>query len=186
MAAEPDGLYAAATSSGPSVRRTLVRVIMIVSSVAILLAGLVLVGYQLLSFRSRLVTDLSAQAEMLAENCSAALSFDDARDAEMILLSLRMRQPIMAAWVLDSDGSVFARYLRDDVSRTLAPPMSGEVGHRFTENRPCHLSLEIGAAARPRSARRMVRGVKSDISSPGIMAQSHAAPRRIADASEVR
>jgi PAS domain S-box-containing protein len=69
-----------------------------------------------------MVSDLSTQAQMLADNCAGSLSFDDPIDARQVLNSLRAKAPIAFACIYRSDGSVFAAYQRDGSSLISAPP----------------------------------------------------------------
>ena len=92
--------------AGLSMRRKLVLILTLVSSLAVLVAVVVLGGYQILTFRQRIVDDLLMKAEMVAANCSGALSFDDDRDAAEVLASLKADPAIVSTWVLRADGTV--------------------------------------------------------------------------------
>ncbi len=97
-----------------SIKSKLMVIIMLVCSTVILLMGSAFVGYQLMAFRQRMVNDLSVQAEMLAENCTGALSFNDSRDAEDVLKSLYAKAAIRFAAVYDEEGRLFATYKRNE------------------------------------------------------------------------
>ena len=131
-----------------SIRHKLVLIIVAVSALSIMLASGALIVYQGFSFRERMVRDLETQAQMLAANCTAALSFDDSRDAEDLLESLRAKTPIMLAGVYRGDKTVLATYQRTAGStgsrqtgsrQTGVPPSApDEEGTRFGEG---HLVL---------------------------------------------
>jgi PAS domain S-box-containing protein len=133
-----------------SIKRKLVTIIMLVSSLVMLLATGTFIAYQWIAFRQRMVQDLSSQAEMLADNCTASLSFDNKRDAGEVLDSLKAKKAISSACVYRSDGSILASYSRKDIiTITNFPPPQPE-GYHFSKNqlvmfRPVHLNgLNIG------------------------------------------
>ena len=59
----------------------------------------------------------SGQAKLISSNVKCTLSFEDARDANTILSSLRTQYNIAFAGIYDSNGRLFAAYYRDDVNR---------------------------------------------------------------------
>jgi signal transduction histidine kinase len=94
------------------VRRKLLLIVMLASGGALLAAnaGLFLADY--FRFRRELVRDLQSLAEVIAENCTAALSFDDPRAAAETLAALGAKRPVVAAAVYRADGRRFAEYHR--------------------------------------------------------------------------
>lgn len=91
-------------------RRKLLIAIWLASACALLLAGLVTVGYESVTFRQRLARELSVKAELLSLNLHAALSFNDAEAASENLAALKTLPEIGSACVFRTDGKVFARY----------------------------------------------------------------------------
>lgn len=116
-----------------SIKSKLVLISMLVSSAAMLLAGGALVTYEWFAFRQRMVADLSTQAEMVADNCTGALSFNDPSDAAEVLESLQAKAPIAFACLYRNNGTVFATYERRGVKRGAAPEPQRE-GYRFNED----------------------------------------------------
>ena len=114
-----------------SIKRKIVLIIMLVSSIAMFLAGGAFITYEWFSFRERMVNDLSVQAKMLADNIIGALSFDDPKDAEEVLRSLQAKKPIAFACVYRSDGTIFAAYQREGFSPDTPPPEPQEDGYSF-------------------------------------------------------
>ena len=114
-----------------SIKRKLVLIIMFVSSAAMLLAGGAFVTYEWFAFRQRMVDDLSTQAQMVAYNCTGALSFDDPLDAAEVLESLEAKAPIAFACLYRDDGTVFATYQRSDFDPGEALPEPQRDGYRF-------------------------------------------------------
>ncbi len=114
-----------------SIKRKLVIIIMMVSSAAMLAAGGSFITYQWLwVFPQRMVNDLSAQADMVAENCTGSLSFNDSNDAEGVLASLRAKDPIAVACVY-REGKPFAQYRRLDFKGDVPQQPPVEPGYHF-------------------------------------------------------
>ncbi|MFQ5515372.1 MAG: ATP-binding protein [Myxococcota bacterium] len=99
------------------IRTKLVVMMVTVSTIALVLSTVVHVLYELQDQRSRLEHDLSAIAAILGMNSTAALAFHDRSAAEEILAALVAKPAIAGAEVFDSDGKLFARYLRRDLQR---------------------------------------------------------------------
>jgi signal transduction histidine kinase len=97
------------------IRQKLVLIIMLATGLALLIAGTVLIVFELLRFRADMVSDLNTLADVVAQNTTAALTFDDPKAAQETLTAFESRRPVMAAAVYDEEGRLFARYLRPGV-----------------------------------------------------------------------
>ena len=104
-------------------KRKLTVITMVTSGVAMLLACLVFVAHEQVSFRQRVVRDLLIVAEMTGENVTKGLAFNDVAAVEQTLGSLRVHPRIMTACVYDPAGRVFAKYQREGLSRDFSPPL---------------------------------------------------------------
>ena len=80
------------------------------SSFALLLACFAFLGYELVTFRTSLVDQLTAQAHSLAFSVSAPLLFDDADAAVTALGALKAMPSIRSATVSATNGKVFAAF----------------------------------------------------------------------------
>jgi len=65
-----------------------------------------------MSSRAQLESRLSTLAEVVGENSTAALSFDDPKAAAEVLQALRAEPPIVSACLYDISGNLFAQYRR--------------------------------------------------------------------------
>jgi signal transduction histidine kinase len=124
------------------IRQKLVLIIMLATGLALLLAGIVLIVFEVLRFRNDLVSDLDTLADVVGQNSTAALSFDDPDDAEETMASLDARRSIVAAAIYDEEGRLFARYTRPG-ARVDFPARPEADGARFDEGavsvfRPVH------------------------------------------------
>src|SRR5579872_1826277 len=106
----------------------LVIIIMFTTAVALLLAGSGLLVADSLLFRQSIRRDLAALSEIVADNSSAALAFDDQEAATQTLNSLRARPHVAGACVYRLNGSVLAGYARDRVFA--CPPIQETPGVR--------------------------------------------------------
>lgn len=92
------------------IRRKLVLIIMLTTGGALILAGIGLLTLDYLRFRREMVTDLQTLAEIIAQNSTAALSFQDPRAAQETLAALRAKPSVLAASLYDRKGALFARW----------------------------------------------------------------------------
>ncbi len=100
---------------GPSPMKEMARIKLAGFGVALFVSGLVLLLYQALSLRSALTADANVQADMIADNVSAALMFEDVRSAQEVLHSLRKVPYVESAAIYTTDGKRFAAYARPGV-----------------------------------------------------------------------
>jgi len=114
-----------------SIRWKLTLIIMLTSSIALLLASAGFIAYELIRFRDAVVRELSTVAEVIGANSTAALAFGDRRAAEEILSALRADERVLAACSYNSQGQLFAGYLRDAKSTHVFPPQSRPAGQYF-------------------------------------------------------
>jgi PAS domain S-box-containing protein len=98
------------------IKQKLLAIIMSVTAAALLLSGLGIVIADSVLFRSGMQRDISALAEIVADNSTAALAFDDPRTATQTLGSLRARPHLVAACIYRPNGAVFATYVRPGAS----------------------------------------------------------------------
>ena len=112
-----------------SIKRKLMLITMLTSTLALLLASAGFVAYDLLAFRTHMSEDLLTQAEVIGSNSTAALAFQDAKTAAEILSALKAREGIDAAALYTPDGQLFAHYRRDASSSV--PDRPGVPGYVF-------------------------------------------------------
>ena len=108
------------------IKRKLVLIIMVVTSAALLIAGVGLVAFDFVQFRNSLRRDLLGLARITAENNTATLSFDDPSTASENLAALRFRPHLVSACIFDADGTLFAQFKRSTGSAPCPPPAAQE------------------------------------------------------------
>jgi signal transduction histidine kinase len=114
-----------------SIPRKLTWMNMTVSSVALGLACVAFMAYDLISVREAMVRNLSIQARIIGINSTSALLFNDPQAAEKTLAALRSAPNITDAAIVKPDGRPFAVYSRDGVERSV----SGQL-ETFARRRP--------------------------------------------------
>src|SRR5258708_39190232 len=91
-----------------SIRRKLILITMLTSSVALLLSSASFLIYDLISFRQLLTQDLTTQAEIIGYNSAAAMAFKDEPAATATLAALTVKGDIVAAALLSAARRTFA------------------------------------------------------------------------------
>jgi signal transduction histidine kinase/ActR/RegA family two-component response regulator len=112
------------------IRRKLMAIIMLTSSVTLLLTCAAFFIYEFISFRQAEVRQLSTQADIIAANSTAALAFDNQNDAVETLSALKAERHIVAAGLYDKKGALFAKYPADLTADALPPSLQPD-GYRF-------------------------------------------------------
>ena len=115
----------------PSVRRKLSMVIFFTSLLGLSIAGLAFEIYERASFRTGLIDQLKAHADMVGSSTAAALAFNDQESAQDSLKALGVERHIAAACLYDKRGNVFAEYRRDSAAPACQMTATLEEGARF-------------------------------------------------------
>ena len=114
------------------IQRKLTIISMLTSGLALLVAGLALGAYEQVESRGAMVERVSITASMVADNSSAALTFNDPASAAGTLRSLGGEDPhIVGAAIYDEQGKVFAVYRRAGWAGNFEAPAVEREGHRF-------------------------------------------------------
>jgi len=109
-------------SQGQSISRKLTWMNMLVSGAALLLACAAFIGYDTVTFREMMVSNLSTQAQIIGSNSASALLFNDPQSAENTLSALKAAPDILSAVIYTPDGRPLASYSRDPNDQIPAPP----------------------------------------------------------------
>jgi signal transduction histidine kinase/DNA-binding response OmpR family regulator len=98
-----------------SVGRKLTTTALVTSGVTLLVACTVFATYDYLNVRSRLLRDVTALADIVGSNSTAALTFKDAASAGETLRAIGGNQHILDARLFTSDETLLATYTRPDL-----------------------------------------------------------------------
>src|SRR5882724_3006368 len=118
-----------AVSSTP-IRRTLMRMIFISSGAVLAVTTTAFCSYEFLTFRQSSVQQLQILSQAIASNSTAALAFDNADDATVILAAFKADPHIAAAALYDARGKIFATYPRG-LPAARFPAGPGAPGYTF-------------------------------------------------------
>jgi signal transduction histidine kinase/CheY-like chemotaxis protein len=116
------------------IKRKLSLVVMLACSGALLLASLVLIASEMVTFRREMARNLVVLASGIGYNSTAALAFNDSAAATETLSALRVEEHVMGSCLYAEDGSVFAQYVRKGTSINF-PTRIGPDGYLFETDR---------------------------------------------------
>ena len=111
-----------------SIQQKLRRIIMLTSGVALLLACGAFAIYEVVRFREATVRELVSMADIIGENSTAALEFNDPRTGKETLSALRADPRIVSACIYLRSGEMFATYRRTDQEEAFIPPIPLDEG----------------------------------------------------------
>ncbi|MBU5613174.1 ATP-binding protein [Geomonas azotofigens] len=94
-----------------SIRRKLIAMLLFTNAVVLALVSAAFVVNEANRFRTEMQTELTALAEIIGNNSSAAVAFNDRQAAGETLAALRAKPYIRTALIVLQDNTVLARYL---------------------------------------------------------------------------
>lgn len=109
-------------NKGRTITQRLTWMNMLVCGVALVLACAAFIGYDLATFKTARVNNLSMQAQIIGANSTTAIAFDDPESATKTLSALRADPQILSGIICTPDGKPFATYTRPGVSKILDLP----------------------------------------------------------------
>jgi signal transduction histidine kinase len=99
---------------------------------ALVVAGSAFIVWEQITLRSSMARNISIQAAITADNCKAALAFEDDKDAEETLKTLRAESSIIFGCVYNIKGETFAYYQRDNIDNRMHLPKPQKDGYSFS------------------------------------------------------
>ena len=106
-----------------SIAQRLTWMNMLVSGVALLMACSAFIGYDVMTFRTVTLRDLSIRSQVIGSNSVSALIFNDPESAVKTLSALKADPHVLSAVIYTLDGQPFASYLRSKGDRIPPPPV---------------------------------------------------------------
>ena len=117
-----------------SLKRKVMLIVMLTSSIALLLASAGFLAYDMTVFRNRMSQDLLAQAEIIGANSTASLMSRDRKATTAILGALQAKREIVAAAFYQPDGKLLSYYNRDAEHPAQLPPHAAAEGYASDAN----------------------------------------------------
>jgi len=108
---------------------------MVASTIALLLVATGFVIYDLVTFRHKMVDDLSTQAKIISDRSAAALSYRDNSAAQDDLHALIYQKHIVAAALYDASGKLFAQYPTNAAAAGFPPRPESDGAPQFGRDR---------------------------------------------------
>jgi len=112
-----------------AIRRKLQAVIMVSVAAALVLACGALLAFTIAAMRDSTRTGIGILAQVIGENSTAALSFNDANAAAELLQGLKAQPSITRACIYSVKGELFARYTRAGLPERWNPPVPPAKDH---------------------------------------------------------
>jgi signal transduction histidine kinase len=112
-----------------SVRQKVMLVVLVTTVTALAVTAIAMLLYETRAYRTTLVNDLQAQADIVGRASAPALTFNDPSAARANLALLRARPQITGAVIQDGTGRAFASYGEGPPGTpgtVLAPPPNGD------------------------------------------------------------
>ncbi len=104
-----------------SIKRKLILISMLTTSIVLLLSTAALIANEFISFRRSLVNELTAQAKIIGTNCTAALTFNDHKSAAETLCALKASPNITYSAVYSANNNLFAESAINDEKVEFSP-----------------------------------------------------------------
>lgn len=124
-----------------TLRLKLMKAIMGTSIAVLLLTCAAFIAYEVVAFRAGLLRGLQTRAQIIADNSTAALAFQNASDATEVLAALRRDRHMVAACLYDTTGRVFAAYPAGTAAAAF-PAVRAQPWQRFGRTR-CEVSEPV-------------------------------------------
>jgi two-component system, NtrC family, sensor kinase len=121
-----------------SIKTKLMVLTMLAVMTAMTLACIGFVANDIRLIRADMTQQLTALAEVVGANTTAALTFDDADTATQLLGSLKMQRVVDSATLFNAEGELFATFIADDAALDAAPPLPDFAGYKF-DSRHLHV-----------------------------------------------
>jgi two-component system, sensor histidine kinase and response regulator len=126
----------------PPIKRKLIYIIMMTTTVALILACGTFTFYDMVTFRKSKAQEASLLATIIGSNCTAAISFNDPQIAQETLGALHSQPHVRMARIYLSNGTSFATYVRPGAATDSIPPTAQPENTIFSGN-TLHISRKI-------------------------------------------
>src|SRR5687768_1554773 len=113
-------------SSGKSIRRRLMTMMMLTCAASIAFTSVTFILYEFIAARNEAHERLATLARVVASNSTAALAFRADDDAYQVLDVLRTEPEVLTAALYDEKGLLFAAYPRDALRTSLPQAPAGD------------------------------------------------------------
>jgi signal transduction histidine kinase/CheY-like chemotaxis protein len=120
-----------------TIKKKLMVIVLIISCIVLFFSSLVFLASEAITFRMGVRQELGSLADIIGENTSAALVFNDPKSAEKTLSSLSAQPHILSAQIFTNDDRVFAEYFSKSVHQKDMKGGSSESNNAFWNDPKC-------------------------------------------------
>src|SRR5262245_48003766 len=117
-----------------TMRRKLINIQLITSSLVLALASTAFIVNDALKFKQNMVSELSTMARVIGLNITSAIVFDDQKEGVKTLISLKSKPDILQGTVFNSKGVMFANYGEESLTNVPLPDFEGSERIEFSSN----------------------------------------------------
>jgi len=93
------------------IKQKIIVIVLLTSTAAMMVASFVFAVYEAVTFRNDMRRELSALADIIGNNTSAAIVFLDRKSADETLEGLKAKPNILNAYIFTADSELFAQYI---------------------------------------------------------------------------
>jgi signal transduction histidine kinase len=115
-----------------AIKHKLITIVMLTCLTTLLLVGSAFVFWQWIDLRNNMIDSILTEAQITANNCQAALSFDSVQDAEVTLKALKANSSIVFGCVYKKDGEMFVSYAKTEADKVRLATEVKEKGYSFS------------------------------------------------------
>jgi len=115
-----------------AIKHKLITIVMLTCLTTLLLVGSTFVFWQWRELRNNMIDSILTEAQITANNCQAALSFDSVQDAEVTLKALKANPSIVFGCVYKKDGEMFVSYAKTEADKVRLATEVKEKGYSFS------------------------------------------------------
>jgi len=113
-----------------SIKNRLFFIIVLTSTIVLLIAGLLFIAFRMVQLKQDMISSLTIQAGVIADNAQAVIVFGDKDEANNLLGSLKYDPQVIYALLLNDEKQTLARYQRPGADLSM---VSGTVGELLAE-----------------------------------------------------
>jgi len=121
------------TIQNMAIKHKLIAIVMLTCVMAFMLVGSTFIYWEWKGLRNNMIESLLTEAEITADNCKAALMFEDVEDAARTLKALKADSSIVYACIYKKTGEEFTSFVRDEADKDRLKINLKEQSHSFSE-----------------------------------------------------
>ena len=115
-----------------SIKQKLIVINLLTTGVALVIACMLFIQFERFTLRNNMIKELSVLSQIISNNSTAAIAFDDIATGEEILSALSVKKFISSACLYDKEQHIFATYQKPGEPYPF-PVRPGPLGNRFVD-----------------------------------------------------